>query len=96
MLSKPRKAKAVSARSVPARKPAAKKQKTVKLSPEFSADEVAHLAAQLERHEQSERAWQRLSAAPEGEDSWSAVEEHLLNKEQQADHAERRWKYFAK
>lgn len=94
MLSKPRKVKAAS-HAAPARKTQAKR-KALKPSPEISGEEVATLAAQLERHEQSEKAWQRLATPEEGEDRWSAVEEHLLNKTQQSHHAERRWKYFAK
>lgn len=95
MLAKPKKAKAVSARRTPARKTDSKR-KSLKLAPEFSKDEVETLAAQLERHEASEKAWQRLAGLEEGDDKWSAVEEHLLARDQQAQHAERRWKYFAK
>lgn len=94
MLSKPRKTKAAAARRAPARKTATK-TKTPKA--EFSREEVEVLADQLERHQASERAWQRLAGLDEtGEDRWSAVEEHLLSKDQQSQHAERRWKYFAK
>ena len=64
--------------------------------PEFSVEEVHDLEQQLLRHQQSEAAWQRLAAPPEGEDRWAAVEEHLLHKDQAHDHAERRWKYFSK
>ena len=35
-----------------------------------------------------------MMAPPEGEDRWSSVEEHLLDK--RPDDADRRWKYFSK
>jgi hypothetical protein len=66
------------------------------LKPEFSPEEVTSFEQQVARHQHSESAWQRLAAAPEGDDRWTEVEEHLLSKEQQQDHAERRWKYFSK
>lgn len=94
----PSKAERQSAASVsrraPVRKPAAAKKKAPKA--EFAAGEAEYLAEQLERHQASERAWQRMTAPPDGEDRWSVVEEHLLDKEHRQDHAERRWKYFAK
>jgi hypothetical protein len=35
-----------------------------------------------------------MTAPPEGEDRWSSVEEHLLDR--RPDDADRRWKYFSK
>ena len=73
--------------------PGKRKKKDVKL--EFSPEEVSSLEAQAARHQQSETAWQRLAALPEGEDRWGDMEEHLLSRTQAAPHAEK-WKYFAK
>jgi hypothetical protein len=79
-----------------AAKTSPKARKAQILRPDFSPEEVHSLEQQLVRHQQSERAWQSLTSPPDGEDRWSEVEEHLLHKDQQNDHAERRWKYFAK
>ena len=66
------------------------------LKPEFSPEEVESFEQQLARHQQSETAWQRLTAPPGEDDRWGEVEEHLIHKTQRHDHAERRWKYFSK
>ena len=94
---KTQKAKAAVSRAPARRKaaPSAKAAKALKLSPEISAEEAAFLDDQLRRHEQSERAWQKLAGLPEEDDRWSQVEEHLLTQSQRPD-PERRWKYFAK
>lgn len=69
-----------------------------KLSPleHFSPDEVGVLERDAARQAKSESSWLSMTTPPPGEDRWSAVEEHLLAKEQEHDHSERRWKYFAK
>jgi hypothetical protein len=96
MLVKRLKAKAVR-KSVARRAEPKISRKTAKvLKPEFTPEEVVQVEQQLARHQQSERAWQKLTAAPEGDDRWSEVEEHLVYKTQQHDHAQRRWKYFSK
>lgn len=81
------------ARRVPVRRAAAK---AVKAAPDLSPEEVASLEDQLQRHQRSEQAWQKLLAHDEDDDRWTGVEEHLLSQSQRQDHAERRWKYFAK
>lgn len=70
----------------------------VKLNPSehFSKDEVIVLEQEAAQQNKSENSWLRMTAPPPGEDRWSAVEEHLLTREQEHDHSERRWKYFAK
>lgn len=60
----------------------------------FTKAEVAFLAEKGDAHRHSEQAWQRLSAPPEEEDRWSAVEESLLAR-REVD-SERGWKYFSK
>lgn len=83
----PRKAKA------PARRLVVKKaKKTANL--ELSVDEVTALEQISQRYEQSERAWQRMTAVPGGDETWNQVEEHLLT--QGGQDSERRWKYFSK
>ncbi len=93
---------------MPAKRPKAKLQKTAArpsqkterkaktLKPEFSAEEVVLFEHVLARHQQSESAWQKLTATTEDDDRWGEVEEHLLSKGQRQEHSERRWKYFAK
>lgn len=61
---------------------------------ELSAEEVASLEQISQRYEQSERAWQRMTALPGGDETWHQVEEHLLT--QGGQDQERRWKYFSK
>jgi hypothetical protein len=60
----------------------------------LSADEVSHLETLIKRFEDSEKAWQRMTAPVDEADSWAQVEEHML--ERRADDAERRWKFFSK
>lgn len=65
------------------------------LKPEaISPEEVTHIEAVVKRFEESERAWQRMTAAPDEDDKWSSVEEHLLT--QREGDADRRWKFFSK
>jgi hypothetical protein len=59
----------------------------------MSPDEVVHLETLAKRFEESEKAWQRMTAPAEEGDSWTQVEEHLL---QGRGDAERRWKFFSK
>ena len=61
---------------------------------EEASEDLAQLEALAARFEASERAWQRMTAAPEGEDTvWIQVEEHLLARDSDPD---RGWKYFSK
>lgn len=90
---KTQKAKTASRRA-PVRRKASQAAKSA--APEFSPEEVASLEAQLQRHQSSEQAWQRLLVHDDEEDRWSRVEEHLLAQPLRQNHAERRWKYFAK
>lgn len=60
----------------------------------MSADEVAHLETLVKRFEESEKAWQRMTAPIDDADPWTQVEEHLL--ERRDNDAERRWKFFSK
>lgn len=62
--------------------------------PELTPAEVEHFEDLEKRYNQSEQAWLRMTAPPEGEDRWSTVEEHLLDR--RPDDADRRWKYFSK
>ncbi len=73
------------------RKPAARKSPKETLNKE----EIVQLDAVAENHRVSERAWQQLTAVPEGDDRWSAVEDNLLAKPDRGE-SERRWKYFSK
>jgi|GEM_PF-1978773 len=82
---------------VPAKKAAAvrsaaraPKRKPAELTPE----EVLHLESISRRYEESERAWARMTAPPDGDETWTRVEEHLIA-HAPAD-ADRRWKYFSK
>ena len=63
-------------------------------APEMTPDEVINLETISKRYEESEKAWLRMTAAPEGDETWTQVEEHLLT------HApgdqDRRWKFFSK
>ncbi|OGS36772.1 MAG: hypothetical protein A2506_01640 [Elusimicrobia bacterium RIFOXYD12_FULL_66_9] len=86
-MKSPRKTKA------PARRLVVKKAKKA-ASPEMSAEEVIALEHISQRYEQSERAWQRMTSLPGGDETWNQVEEHLLT--QGGQDAERRWKYFSK
>ncbi|MFI5345492.1 MAG: hypothetical protein ACHQ51_03870 [Elusimicrobiota bacterium] len=63
-------------------------------APEMTPDEVVHLETISKRYEESERAWQRMTAAPEGDETWTQVEEHLLA--HAAQDQDRSWKFFSK
>ncbi len=63
-------------------------------NPEMSPDEVVHLEQISLRYEEAERAWQRMTAPPDGDDVWTKVEEHLLSGG--AQDQDRRWKFFSK
>ena len=82
--------KARSTRRVPVRRLAAKKT----AAPEMPPAEALHLEQISSRYAEAERAWLRMTALPEGDDTWTRVEEHLLT--HVAQDQERRWKYFSK
>jgi predicted secreted protein len=82
--------KAVSAVRAPARRLAAKNA----AAPEMSPDEALHLEQISNRYAEAERAWLRMTAPPDGDDTWSKVEEHLLT--HAAQDSDRRWKFFSK
>lgn len=63
-------------------------------APELTPAEVEHFENLEKRYKHSEQAWLRMTAPPEGDDRWSSVEEHLLDR--RPDDADRRWKYFSK
>lgn len=89
--------KSKQSKAVAIARPAPKTVRKAKVwKPEFTPEEVASFENQLARHQQSERAWQSLTAPPDGEDRWSELEEHLLYKSETRGTAERRWKYFSK
>ena len=60
----------------------------------MTADEVSHLETLVKRFEDSEKAWQRMTAPIEEADQWTHVEEHLL--ERRDGDSERSWKFFSK
>jgi len=60
----------------------------------LSPDEVVHLETLVKRFEDSEKAWQSMTAPIDDADPWNKVEDHLLEKRD--DDAERRWKFFSK
>jgi hypothetical protein len=62
--------------------------------PELTPAEVEQFESLEKRYKESEQAWQRMTALPDGDDRWSSVEEHLLDR--RPDDADRRWKYFSK
>jgi hypothetical protein len=62
--------------------------------PEMTPDEVVHLEQISRRYEEAELAWARMTALPDGDDTWTKVEEHLLAHAGQDQ--DRRWKYFSK
>lgn len=62
--------------------------------PELTPAEVEQFENLEKRYKESELAWQRMTALPDGDDRWSSVEEHLLDR--RPDDADRRWKYFSK
>lgn len=60
----------------------------------LSPDEVSHLETLVKRFEDSEKAWQRMTAPIDEADPWTQVEEHLL--ERRDGDSDRRWKFFSK
>ena len=84
-----RSAKAPSVARTPARRLTLKKA----AAPEMTPDEVIHLEQISIRYEQAERAWLSMTAPPDGDDTWTKVEEHLLAP---ATDQDRRWKFFSK
>lgn len=85
-----RSVKAPSAKRTPARRLVVKKA----AAPEISADEANHLEQISIRYAEAERAWLSMTAPPEGDDTWTKVEEHLLT--HAATDQDRRWKFFSK
>jgi hypothetical protein len=63
-------------------------------APEMTAEEVLHLEQISLRYAQAERAWLSMTAPPEGDDTWTKVEEHLLT--HAAQDQDRSWKFFSK
>lgn len=82
--------RSVKAVRAPARRLVAKKAP----APEMTPDEALHLEQISKRYAEAERAWQQMTAPPEGDDAWTKVEEHLLAHASQDQ--DRRWKYFSK
>lgn len=60
----------------------------------ITADEVSHLETLVMRFEESEKAWQRMTAPIDDADPWAQVEEHML--ERRDGDSDRRWKFFSK
>lgn len=60
----------------------------------MTPDEVSSLESLVKRFEDSERAWQRMTAPPEEMDHWAQIEDHLLQRRDSD--SDRRWKFFAK
>ena len=58
----------------------------------ISPDEVVILEHQAAQSHKSEQSWLNMTAAPDGDDRWGAVEEHLLAKSQD----DKTWKYASK
>jgi hypothetical protein len=85
-----RSAKAVPAARTPKRRLVVKKA----AAPEMTPDEVNHLEQISIRYAEAEKAWLRMTAAPDGDDTWTKVEEHLLT--HSATDQDRRWKFFSK
>jgi len=60
----------------------------------MTPDEVSHLETLVKRFEDSEKAWQRMTAPIDDADPWTQVEEHML--ERRDGDSDRRWKFFSK
>ena len=73
-----------------------KKTLTILPKEKISPDEVVFLENQAASQLKSERSWLSMTAPPEEEDRWGAVEDHLLAKPHESAHNLRRWKYFSK
>lgn len=82
------------AKAAPAPRKKAPSRRLVLKPESISPDEVTHIESVVKRFEESEKAWQRMTAAPEDGDPWTSVEEHLLAKRD--GDSERRWKFFSK
>lgn len=90
------------ARRAVAKAPARPKTKTparrlvLKTAPveAMTPEEVGHLETLVKRFEDSEKAWQRMTAPVEEGDPWAKVEDHLL--ERAGQDSDRRWKFFSK
>ena len=76
-------------------KSAAPRRLTLAAAPPEERREAAQLEQISIRYAESERAWLRMTAPPDGDEPWSAVEEHLVARTR-PDDPERRWKYFSK
>ena len=85
-----RSVKAPSAARTPSRRLSVKKA----AAPEMTPDEVVHLEQISIRYAAAEKAWLSMTAPPEGDDTWTKVEEHLLTHASQDQ--DRRWKFFSK
>ncbi|MDD5302778.1 MAG: hypothetical protein PHS14_06670 [Elusimicrobia bacterium] len=60
----------------------------------MTADEVTHLETLVKRFEESEKAWQRMTAPIDDADPWTQVEEHMLDRRD--GDSDRTWKFFSK
>ena len=60
----------------------------------MTPDEVSHLEALVKSFEDSEKAWQRMTAPLDEADPWTQVEEHM-HARRDGD-SDRRWKFFSK
>jgi hypothetical protein len=79
----------------PLRKSRPSNRRILKTSPpDLNADDVVRLEQISRRYEEAERAWQRMTDPPEGDETWTQVEEHLLSRS--PGDPDRRWKYFSK
>jgi len=69
---------------------------TLKAAPAeaMTADEVSHLETLVKRFEESEKAWQRMTAPIDDADPWTQVEEHMVARSE--GDSERTWKFFSK
>lgn len=82
------------AKPAPARRKKSVSRRLVLKPESITPDEVVHIESMVKRFEESEKAWQRMTAAPEDDDKWSSVEEHLLTRRD--GDSDRRWKFFSK
>ena len=85
-----RSVKAVRTAKTPPRRLSLKKA----AAPEMTPDEAVHLEQISRRYEEAELAWARMTSLPDGDDTWTKVEEHLLA--HAAQDQDRRWKFFSK
>ncbi|HXS99332.1 MAG TPA: hypothetical protein VN915_01515 [Elusimicrobiota bacterium] len=87
-MKKPLRSAKAAAKRTPSRRLAKKAA-----APEISAEEALHLEQISIRYAEAEKAWLRMTAPPDGDDTWTKVEEHLLVETADQD---RRWKFFSK